>query len=154
MKKSKVMFICHGNICRSPMAEFILKHLLKEEGLENDYEVTSRATSAEELGNGIYPPAARTLDKHGIPYGQHRAKRMTADDYNNYDLLLYMDSNNLSNIRRFFEDEQGKVLKLGFFGLGGADIEDPWYTGNFELVYLQIYTCCKKLIEYLKEQNN
>ena len=147
-----ILFICHGNICRSPMAEFIMKKIVKDEKLEDKINVYSRATSSEELGNGLYPPAARVLDKHGIGYTTHRAKQIVPSDYYTYDYLFYMEDYNLKNIERFFKDENGKVLKLGVFGLGGADIEDPWYTGNFELVYMQIYTCCKKLIEFLKEE--
>lgn len=123
----KILFVCHGNICRSVMAEYILKNKTTEIYCE------SAATSSEEIGNDIYPPAKRCLDKHGIKYDRHYARRVTKQDYDKFDEIYVMDSNNMYNIMRILDDPQNKIKKLC-----SIDIEDPWYTDNFELVYKQI----------------
>ena len=123
----KILFVCHGNICRSVMAEYILK------SKTNEIYCESMATSSEELGNDIYPPAKRCLDRHGIKYDKHVAIRIKQDDYDRFDEIYVMDSNNLYNISRIVVDRDNKIKKLCAF-----DIEDPWYTDNFELVYEQI----------------
>lgn len=123
----KILFVCHGNICRSVMAEYILK------SKTNEIYCESMATSSEELGNDIYPPAKRCLDRHGIKYDKHIARRINQDDYDRFDEIYVMDSNNLYNISRIVVDRDNKIKKLCAF-----DIEDPWYTDNFELVYEQI----------------
>lgn len=123
----KVLFVCHGNICRSVMAEYILKNKC------SDIYCESAATSTEEIGNDIYPPAKRCLDFHNIKYDRHHARRVTKEDYDKFDEIYVMDSNNMRNILRILEDKDNKIKKLC-----SCDIEDPWYTGDFETVYTQI----------------
>ena len=137
MKKS-FLFVCHGNICRSVMAENIFKYLTK-----NKYVVSSCATSLEEIGNDIYYEAKIILDKYNIPYGKHRARRITKDDYNNYDLIICFDSFNVDNIYKITNDNS-KIIKIL-----DKDIEDPWYTRNFDKVFNEIYDGCLKLINKL-----
>lgn len=123
----KILFVCHGNICRSVMAEYILKNKNK------DIYCESAATSNEEIGNDIYPPAKRCLELHNIKYDKHHARRVTEEDYDAFDEIYVMDSNNMRNILRIINDKENKIKKLCSF-----DIEDPWYTGDFETVYSQI----------------
>lgn len=127
MKQRKILFVCHGNICRSVMAEYILKNKT------SDIYCESMATSYEELGNDIYPPAKRCLDKHGIKYEKHYARRISKEDYDRFDEIYVMDSNNMRNILRIVEDVDNKIKKLCDY-----DIEDPWYTDNYELVFEEI----------------
>lgn len=139
----KVLFLCHGNICRSPMAEYICKDLAK--GM--DVHIESMAVSREEIGNGIYPPAARTLESHGIPYGKHRARQITRADYEEFDHVIVMEQYNLPRLMRIIgQDDQHKVSRLLDFTDTPGDIEDPWYSGNFETVYQQIVKGCKALL--------
>ena len=146
----KIMFVCHGNICRSPMAEFIMKKLVKDEGLENDFKIQSSATSREEIwgdiGNPIYPPALAELENNNIPVTEKRAVQLTAEDYENYDMFICMDSNNLRNIKHIFKtDPQNKISKL----LTDKDVADPWYYGNFDVTFKDITKGCKALLEIL-----
>ena len=147
----KVLFICHGNICRSPMAEFIMKELVKEEKLEWKFEIASAATSAEELGNPVYPPAKRELAAHGISCKGKTARRMTKADYDEWDHLVCMDNWNMRNMLRITGgDPDGKMqLLMSFAGLAD-EIEDPWYSGNFSGVYKQIQQGCIAMLEQLK----
>ena len=131
----KILFVCHGNICRSVMAEYILKSKTEEIYCE------SAATSYEEIGNDIYPPAKRCLDRHNIKYSRHYARRVVEEDYDKFDEIYVMDSYNMSNILRILSDPQNKIKKLCSY-----DIEDPWYTDNFELVYSQINEGIDKLL--------
>jgi len=135
----KVLFVCHGNICRSPMAEFILKSKTK------DIYCESRATSNEEIGNDIYPPAKQVMDKHGITYSNHRATRISQKDYDEYDYIYVMDETNLINIDRVVNVHSNRISKL----LINEDIEDAWWTVNFEKVFKQIEFGIDKLIERL-----
>ena len=130
-----ILFVCHGNICRSVMAKYILKNKT------SDIYCESAATSYEEIGNDIYPPAKRCLDKHNIPYGTHQARRVTPSDYDRFDEIYVMDSYNLSNIHRILDDPDNKIKKISSF-----DIDDPWYTGDFEGVYEQLNEAIEKLL--------
>ena len=144
----KILFICHGNICRSPIAEYVMKHLIQKKHLESSYEIASAATSTEEIGNPVYPPAREELRRHGISCSGHHARQVTKADYDYYDYLIVMDRMNLRNLNRIIgSDPQGKVSKLlSFAGLSG-DIEDPWYTGAFDEVYDQILEGCSALLK-------
>ena len=145
----RVLFICHGNICRSPMAECIFKELVKERGLENAFRIESAAVSDEERGNPIYPPAKRCLAKHGIPFDQDkRARRVTLSDYDRFDRIICMDASNLRWIRWIIpEDPEGKIrLMMSYTGVN-RDVADPWYTGDFEAAYRDILEGCKALLE-------
>ncbi len=150
----KIMFVCHGNICRSPMAEFIFKHLLKEAGAIDEFIVESSATSTEEIwggvGNPIYPPAKEELKRRKIPFTDRRAVQLKKSDYEKYDLFVAMDAKNVRNIYTIFiNDPDCKVKKLMDFA-GGGDVADPWYSGNFESAYNDIYMGCCALFEHLK----
>ena len=137
----KILFVCHGNICRSPMGEYIFKYLTN-----NKYIVESRATSEEEIGNDIYYSAKNILDKYNIPYSSHKAKKITVNDYNHFDIIVCFDKYNYRNIERITNDNS-KIIKLL-----DKDIEDPWYTREFDKVYNEIYEGCVKLID--KIDNN
>ena len=152
----KVLFICHGNICRSPMAEFILKDMVQKRGIADRFYIASAATSTEEIWNGIgnpvYPPAREELAKHGISCAGKRAVQVTKADYDEYDYLICMDSNNLRNLSRIIgPDKDGKVsLLLDYAGRTGQSIADPWYTGNFALTYVDVVEGCEGLLNYLQ----
>ena len=146
----RIMFVCHGNICRSPMAEFILKDMLKKAGLSSRVSVASSATSTEEIWNGVgnpvYPPAKRELALHGLSCEGKRAVQLTRADYDTYDLLIGMDSANIRNMHRILGgDPQGKIRKLMDYA-GGGDVADPWYTGNFDVTYRDIEAGCRGLL--------
>ncbi len=150
----RIMFVCHGNICRSPMAEFIFKKMIKDEGLESEFYVSSSATSTEEIGNPVYPPARAELKRHGIVPDGKRAVQLRASDYDKYDLFVCMDSYNLRNIKRIFpRDEEGKVKKLMDYTDRGGDVADPWYTDRFDIAYRDIEEGCRGLLEELKSIN-
>lgn len=151
----KIMFVCHGNICRSPMAEFIFKDMLKKEGIESEFYVASSATSTEEIwggiGNPVYPPAKAELKKHGILCDGKRAVQLKKSDYDKYDMFIAMDSNNIRNIGRIFgSDPDSKVHKMMDFTDRKGDVADPWYTGNFDITYSDIYDGCVGLLGFLK----
>ena len=148
----KVLFICHGNICRSPMAEYIMKDLVAKAGLEWKYEIASAATSTEELGNPVYPPARRELAAHGLSCKGHSARQITRRDYDDWDYLIAMERYNIRNMRRFFPDDpQGKISLLMQHAGRDEDIEDPWYSGNFSSVYRQVEEGCRALLKELEE---
>lgn len=144
----RILFICHGNICRSPMAEYMFKDMIAKENLQSKYLVDSAAVSYEEEGNSLYPPAKEILTRHGIPFGNHKAHRIQKSDYDKYDLIICMDESNIYNTMRIIgNDSQKKVHKLLDFTSNPRDISDPWYTGDFERAYQDIYEGLKALLE-------
>lgn len=150
----KIMFVCHGNICRSPMAEFIFKDMVKKQGKEKDFLIASAATSTEEIRNGIgnpvYPPAKRELEQHGLSCDGKRAVQLRKSDYDKYDYFIGMDSANIRNMARIFGgDPQKKISRLMDYTAFGGDVADPWYSGDFETAYRDIYAGCEKLLQYL-----
>lgn len=147
----KIMFVCHGNICRSPMAEFIFKKIVSERG--GAFEIASSATSREEIGNSVYPPAARMLAVHGISCKDKRAVQFTADDYDYYDYVVCMESYNIRNLMRVIgSDTEGKVSRLLDFTDNPRDVADPWYSGDFDTAYRDIYEGCEALYECLSDK--
>ena len=143
----RILFVCHGNICRSPMAEFVMKDMARRAGLEDRFEIASAATSGEETGNPVYPAARRELAAHGIGCAGKTARRLTAAYYGRWDWLIGMEAVNLRNMRRICGgDPDGKMALLLSFAGDGADIDDPWYTGRFAEVYRQIETGCSALL--------
>ena len=147
---TKILFVCHGNICRSPMAEFVMKRLARDRGMERDFEIASAATSREEIGNPVYPPARRKLAEHGISCSGKTAVQITAADYERYDYIILMDSNNRRNLRRIIPDDpDGKVRMLTDFTDRPRDVADPWYTGDFERTWQDINEGCSALMEHI-----
>ena len=146
----KILFICHGNICRSPMAEFIMKELVRERGLEDSFEIRSCATSTEEIWNGVgnpvYPPAKRELAKHGIDCAGKRAVQLTPEDYERYDYLICMDRNNMRNAARITGKSEKYRLLLEYAG-ESRDVADPWYTGDFARTYEDVLKGCTALLD-------
>ena len=146
--KMRILFVCHGNICRSPMAEFVMKHLVAEAGLADRFEIASAATSTEEIGNPIYPPARRKLAEHGIGCEGKTARQMTRDDYRYYDKVVAMDRNNLRNLRRMFgDDTEHKISLLMDHTRRPGDVADPWYTGDFEATWRDVLEGCRGLLD-------
>ena len=151
-KKIRLLFICHGNICRSPMAEFVMKALAAKAGLAERLEIASAATSTEEIGNPVYPPAQRKLAEHGIGCAGKTARQMTRRDYEAYDYLIAMDRNNLRNMQRFVgSDPAGKVSLLMDHTARPGDVADPWYTGDFEATWRDVLEGCQGLLHKLTE---
>lgn len=134
--KHKILFVCHGNICRSPMAEFMMKQLVSEAGRDGEFEIDSVATSTEEIGNDMYPPAKRRLRNHGVPFEHRRARQITMADYDSSDLVLVMDRNNLRWLRMLGIDDADHKVQLLMSIIGeNRDVADPWYTGDFNRTY-------------------
>lgn len=157
-KISRIMFVCHGNICRSPMAEFIMKDMLRRRGIGDEFVIASSATCNEEIcggvGNPVYPPARAELHRHGIDPGQKRAVRLCADDYDRYDLFLVMDGSNLRDALRIFGgDSEGKVRRLMSYTERGGDVDDPWYSGDFSRAYRDIADGCAALLAAVTDYN-
>lgn len=149
---TKIMFVCHGNICRSPMAEFIFKDMLEKQGWTSDFIVSSSATSTEEIWNGVgnpvYPPAREELKKHGISCDGKRAVQLKKSDYDKYDLFVCMDSNNVRNALRIFgSDRENKVCKMMDFTQRKGDVADPWYSDRFDVAFNDIHDGCVGLLE-------
>ena len=144
----KILFVCHGNICRSPMAEFILKDMIKKKGLENNFEVASAATSSEEIGNSVYPPARKILAEHGICCDGKTARRITQADYSYYDLIVGMDSANMYNMKRFWNDTDKKIKHILIdFAKINHDVADPWYTDDFKQTYDDLILGCQAMLK-------
>ncbi len=148
---TRILFVCHGNICRSPMAEFVMKDLVRQAGLESQFHIESAATSTEEIGNPVYPPARRKLAEHGISCEGKRARQLTNADYDQFDLLIGMDRANLRNMHRICGgDFAGKLHLLMDYTDHPGDVADPWYTGDFETTWRDVLECCQGLLEQLR----
>lgn len=146
----KVLFVCHGNICRSPMAEFVMKQLVSDAGLSDRFEIASAATSAEELGNPVYPPARRKLAEHGLRCDGKTARQLTRRDIEHYDLLIGMDGWNLRNMRRLFGNRHPEKLHLLLeYTSRPGDVADPWYTGDFDATWRDVLEGCEGLLDAL-----
>lgn len=163
----KILFVCHGNICRSTMAEYVMKYLVKQNGLEDKFFIDSAATSTEEIGNPVHYGTRRKLESVNIPVGNHRARQITKKDLEEFDYLIGMDSANIRNMKRFYsfdgfsfgsyskekksspKELENKICKLLEFAGSSGDIADPWYTGNFDLTYNDVLKGCKALLNSL-----
>ena len=163
----KILFVCHGNICRSTMAEYVMKYLVKQNGLEDKFFIDSAATSTEEIGNPVHYGTRRKLESVNIPVGNHRARQITKKDLEEFDYLIGMDSANIRNMKRFYsfdgfsfgsynkekksspKELENKICKLLEFAGSSDDIADPWYTGNFDLTYNDVLKGCKALLNSL-----
>lgn len=146
---SRILFVCHGNICRSPMAEFVMKDLVDKKGLSEKFTIKSAATSTEEIGNIVHYGTRKILDRLNISYQGKVAVQLKKSDYNEYDLIIGMDSQNIRNILRIVgNDSEGKIFKLLDFAYGG-DVADPWYTGDFEKTYKDVLSGCTALLDKL-----
>ena len=139
---TKILFVCHGNICRSPMAEYVMKDLVQKAGRSGEFSIASAAVSREELGNPVYPPARRELQRHGIGCDGHAAHQITARELEEYDLIYYMDASNARYLRRLFGDRAGKCRPLL-----ERDVADPWYSGDFTQTWLDVNEGCKRILE-------
>lgn len=151
----KILFVCHGNICRSPMAEFIFKDLIKKAGRENEFYVESAATSDDEIirgkGNPVYPPAREQLLLHGINPGGKTARQLTKEDYDRFDLIIGMDYMNVVNMKILFGSDSEQKIKMLLDYCGGGEVSDPWYTGRFKEAFECIDKGCKALLDAIKE---
>lgn len=151
----KILFVCHGNICRSPMAEFVMKDLVKKAGLKSQFHIESAATSTEEIGNPVYPPARRKLAEHGIGSDGHAARQLRSEDYGRFDLLIGMDKANLRNIHRICGgDFDGKIHLLMEFTDRPGDVADPWYTDDFEATWRDVLAGCQGLLDALRSKES
>ena len=153
MDTIKILFICHGNICRSPMAEYVMKDMVEKAGLAQHFEIASAATSTEEIGCGVYPPARQKLAQHGISCKGHAARQVRRSDYDHYDYLICMDRYNLRNITRIIpSDPKGKISRLLDFTHRPNDVADPWYTGDFDATWRDVNDGCSALLTLLRRE--
>ena len=151
----KILFVCHGNICRSPMAEFVLKDLVKMEGIEKEFYIASAATSTEEIGNPVHYGTRNKLKEYGISTEGKRAVQLKKEDCEKYDYFLGMDQANIRNMKRILGTEaNGKIFRLLDFTDNPGDIADPWYTGNFDLTYKDVMEGCENFLQYICDQHN
>lgn len=147
----RILFVCHGNICRSPMAEFVMKDLVRQTQLQDQFHIESAATSTEEIGNPVYPPARRKLAEHGIGCAGKTARQLTRSDYDRFDLLIGMDEWNIRNMTRMCGgDPEGKIIRLLDLTDRPGDVADPWYTGNFEATWRDVLCGCQALLKRLQ----
>ncbi len=147
----RILFVCHGNICRSPMAEFVMKDLVAQNGLQDRFYIESAATSTEEIGNSVYPPAQRKLAEHGISCKGKTARQMRRADYDRFDLLIGMDEWNIRNMNAICGgDPEGKIHKLLDYTDRKGDVADPWYTGDFEATWRDVTEGCQRLLDTLQ----
>lgn len=145
-----ILFVCHGNICRSPMAEFVLKNMVKEKGIENHFYIASAATSTEEIGSPVYFGTRNKLKEYGIATDGKYAVQLKKSDYKKYDYLLGMDQRNIVNMKKILGgDPKGKIKRLLEYTKNARDIKDPWYTGDFDETYQDVYEGCKELLDYI-----
>ena len=150
----RILFVCHGNICRSPMAEFVMRDLLKRAGLDREFTIESAATSDDETGNPVYPPARRKLLEHGVECPEKTARQLVKQDYYNYDLLIGMDTSNIANMRRICGgDSQNRISRLLDWTNTPRDISDPWYTGDFDAAFSDVSLGCRALLKKLVHNN-
>ena len=148
----KILFVCHGNICRSPMAEFVMKDLVRRKGEENEFFIASAATSREELGNGVYPPVKRILAAMGIDCSGKRARQVTKADYAEFDYIVCMDKNNMRNIKYIIpSDPENKIFMLLSLTDTPRDVADPWYTGDFDITKDDVLRGCNALYKHIKK---
>ncbi|WP_289749081.1 low molecular weight protein-tyrosine-phosphatase [Thomasclavelia cocleata] len=151
----KILFVCLGNICRSPMAEFVMKDMAQKQGLEEEVYIESAATSSEEIGNGMHSGTIAKLTEMKIPFTNRKARQLTKDDYENFDYILGMENKNLHAIRKIVgQDSERKISRLLDFSQTPRDIADPWYTGNFDVTYQDIVEGCKSFLQWIKERTN
>ena len=146
---TKILFVCHGNICRSPMAEFLMKELVESRGLESQFYIESAATSTEEISNGVYPPVKRILAARGIDCSAKHARQMTRSDYDKFDYIVCMDIRNLRNMGYIATDTQGKYSRLLDYTNNPHDVADPWYSGDFETTECEVEAGCEALLEHI-----
>lgn len=148
----KILFVCHGNICRSPMAEYVMRDLIERAGLQGRIMVDSAATSSEEIGNPVHRGTRRALAEHGVACGNHRARRVKREDYDACDLVVGMDEANMRSLNRLFDgDPEGKLRKLLEYAGENRDVADPWYTGDFETTYQDVLAGCTGLLQHVKQ---
>ena len=148
----KIMFVCLGNICRSPMAEFIMKQMVEQRGIADKFYIESCATSNEEVGNPVYPPVRQVLQSRGINCSAKRARRITKGDYDRFDYIVCMDSNNLRNLKFMFPNDNGKKISkiLSFEGID-RDVADPWYSGDFTATEEDVCIGCEAILKYIEK---
>lgn len=146
----RILFVCHGNICRSTMAEFVMKDMVRKCGMEDKFYIDSAATSTDEIGNGVHHGTVKKLREVGVPVGDHRARQITGKDYEKYDYIIGMDNQNLRNMRRMLPDDgKGKICLLLDFTEAPRDIADPWFTGDFDATYDDVLKGCAALLDRL-----
>ncbi len=153
LSMTSILFVCHGNICRSPMAEYIFRDLCRQAGLEDHFRVASMAVSTEEIGNDIYPPAKETLRRHGIPFDRHCARRIDRASFDRYDLIVCADRSNIRAIERLFGPSSKLSLMMHWAG-EDRDVSDPWYTRDFDSAFRDIYASCQGLLAHLSHPEN
>ena len=150
---TRILFVCHGNICRSPMAEFVMKDIVEKAGLSHEFEIASAATSTYEIGNPVYPPARQKLAEHGIDCKGKTARQITKKDYDYYDYIVAMDQSNIRNLKNMLSnDPQGKISLLMDYTSRPADVADPWYTGDFQATWDDVSEGCEALLKFIMKK--